>query len=71
MPLRRRRSHYQQFAEFERGCVIGLREGGFSFSDIAKRLRHNVSAVHALFGSSGQGMVLLLENWVPDGHVHY
>ncbi|GBM54029.1 hypothetical protein AVEN_215401-1 [Araneus ventricosus] len=46
MPLRRRRSHYQQLTEFERGRVVGLREGGFSFRDIAERLARNVSTVH-------------------------
>ncbi|GBM14934.1 hypothetical protein AVEN_77330-1 [Araneus ventricosus] len=46
MPLRRRRSHYQQFTEFERGRVVGLRESGFSFRDIAERLGRNVSTVH-------------------------
>ncbi|GBM09106.1 hypothetical protein AVEN_5289-1 [Araneus ventricosus] len=46
MPLRRRRSHYEQLTEFERGRVIGLREGGFSFRDIAERLGQNVSTVH-------------------------
>ncbi|GBM70360.1 hypothetical protein AVEN_151494-1 [Araneus ventricosus] len=46
MPLRRRRSHYQPLTEFERGRVVGLREGGFSFRDIAERLGRNVSTVH-------------------------
>ncbi|GBM36106.1 hypothetical protein AVEN_179102-1 [Araneus ventricosus] len=46
MPLRRRRSHYQLFTEFERGRVVGLREGGFSFRDIAEKLGRNVSTVH-------------------------
>ncbi|GBN18814.1 hypothetical protein AVEN_167375-1 [Araneus ventricosus] len=46
MPLRRRRSHYQQLNEFERGRVVGLREGGFSFRDIAERLGRNVSTAH-------------------------
>ncbi|GBL79541.1 Dopamine beta-hydroxylase [Araneus ventricosus] len=32
--------------EFERGRVIGLREGGFSFRDISERLGRNVSIVH-------------------------
>ena len=31
MPLRRQRRQYQQLNEFERGRVIGLREGGLSF----------------------------------------
>ncbi|GBN00262.1 hypothetical protein AVEN_160125-1 [Araneus ventricosus] len=46
MPLRRRRSHYQQLTEFERGRAVELREGGFSFRDIAERLGRNVSTVH-------------------------
>jgi transposase len=46
MPLRRRRSHYQQLTEFERGRIIGLREGGFSFREIAERLSRNASTVH-------------------------
>jgi transposase len=68
MPLRRRRSHYQQLTELERGRVIGLREGGFSFRDIAERLGRNVSTVHACW-SSGQMKVLLQEDRVPGGHV--
>ncbi|GBO33277.1 hypothetical protein AVEN_83751-1 [Araneus ventricosus] len=46
MPLRRRRSHYQQLTEFERGRVAGLREGGFSFRDTAERIGRNVCTVH-------------------------
>ncbi|GBM82198.1 hypothetical protein AVEN_179509-1 [Araneus ventricosus] len=46
MPLRRRRSLYQQLIEFERGRVVGLREGGFFFRDIAKRLVMNVSIAY-------------------------
>ncbi|GFX88502.1 transposable element Tc1 transposase [Trichonephila clavipes] len=38
MPLRRRRSHYQQITEFEQGHVIELRESGF-------RVGRNVSTV--------------------------
>ncbi|GBL75387.1 hypothetical protein AVEN_194581-1 [Araneus ventricosus] len=53
MPLRRRRSHYQQLTEFERGRGVGLREGGFSFRDIAEGLGRNVSTVLDV-GSSGQ-----------------
>ncbi|GFV91396.1 HTH_Tnp_Tc3_2 domain-containing protein [Trichonephila clavipes] len=45
MPSRRRRSHYKQLIEFERGRVKGLREG-VSLPDIAERLERNVSAVH-------------------------
>ncbi|GBN81563.1 hypothetical protein AVEN_58724-1 [Araneus ventricosus] len=46
MTLRRRRNHYQQLIEFERGRVVGLREGGFSFHNIAESLGRNVSTVH-------------------------
>ncbi|GBO25194.1 Transposable element Tc1 transposase [Araneus ventricosus] len=46
MPFRRRRRHYQQLTEFERGRVVGIREGGFSLLDIAERLGRNVSTVH-------------------------
>ncbi|GBM94684.1 hypothetical protein AVEN_274906-1 [Araneus ventricosus] len=46
MTLRRRRTHYQQLTEFQRGRVVWLREGGFSFRDIAERLGRNVSTMH-------------------------
>ncbi|GFV99184.1 uncharacterized protein TNCV_1511571 [Trichonephila clavipes] len=46
MPLGRPRSHHQQLSEFERCLDIGLREGGFSFGDIAERLHLNASTVH-------------------------
>ncbi|GBO07957.1 hypothetical protein AVEN_220591-1 [Araneus ventricosus] len=46
MPSKRRRSHYQQLTEFERGRVVGIREGGVSFRDIVERLGRNVSTVH-------------------------
>ncbi|GBM96407.1 hypothetical protein AVEN_24713-1 [Araneus ventricosus] len=46
MPLRRRRSHYHQLTEFERGRVVGLREAGFSFLDIAETHGRNVFTVH-------------------------
>ncbi|GBM13591.1 hypothetical protein AVEN_84136-1 [Araneus ventricosus] len=54
MPLKRRRSHYQQLTEFERGRVVGVQEGGFSFRDIAERLGRTVNDC----GSSGQGKIL-------------
>ncbi|GFV38828.1 HTH_Tnp_Tc3_2 domain-containing protein [Trichonephila clavipes] len=50
MPLRR---HCQQLIKFERGRIIGLREGGFSFRDIPEHL----AGTHPLFmivESSGQ-----------------
>ncbi|GFV83064.1 uncharacterized protein TNCV_1180781 [Trichonephila clavipes] len=42
----RRRSHCQRLTEFERGSIIELKRGGFSFYDIAERLGRNVSTVH-------------------------
>ncbi|GFX20855.1 transposable element Tcb1 transposase [Trichonephila clavipes] len=44
--LRRRRSHYQQHNEFERGRVVGLQGGGFSFHDTADRHGRNTSIVY-------------------------
>ncbi|GBN31908.1 hypothetical protein AVEN_236558-1 [Araneus ventricosus] len=81
MPVRRRRSHYQQLTEFgvsgmharrrlefERGRVIGLREGGFSFRDIAERLGRNVSTVHDCWQQwSREGTAS--RRRVPGGHV--
>ncbi|GFU56124.1 transposable element Tc1 transposase, partial [Trichonephila clavipes] len=43
---RRRKSHYEQLTEYERGRVIGLREGGFSFRNISGILGWNVSSKH-------------------------
>ncbi|GBN29733.1 hypothetical protein AVEN_158406-1 [Araneus ventricosus] len=65
MPLRRRRSHYQQLTEYERCRVVGLRKGGFSVHDIAERLY----PLCMIVGSGGQGKVLHQEDRVPGGHV--
>lgn len=46
MHLRRWKNRYQQLIMFERGRVTWLREGEFSFCDIAKWLSRNVSSVH-------------------------
>ena len=46
MTLRKRRGHYPQLTEFERGRIIGLREDGFSFRDIAESLGWDESTVH-------------------------
>ncbi|GBO38397.1 hypothetical protein AVEN_224615-1 [Araneus ventricosus] len=40
------RGDVQRLTEFERGRVVELREGGFSFRDVAERLGRNVSTVH-------------------------
>ncbi|GBL74630.1 hypothetical protein AVEN_163776-1 [Araneus ventricosus] len=54
MHLRRRRSHYQQITEFERGRVVELREGGFSFRDIAGEFDRNVSTEHDCWQQSSR-----------------
>lgn len=45
MPPRRNRVKFQQLTEFERGRIIGLREGGFSYREIAARVQRNSSTV--------------------------
>lgn len=41
----KRRVPYKQFMEFERGCIIGMRDGGYSFSKIAAHTRRNATAM--------------------------
>ncbi|GFW56428.1 uncharacterized protein TNCV_2089351 [Trichonephila clavipes] len=68
-PSRKRRSRrYQQLTEFERGPVVGLREGGFSFRDIAECDLAGMYPLCMIVGSSGQGVVLPQEDRVPGGH---
>jgi len=38
MPQKRQRVAYQQLTQFERGRVIGLREDGFSYREIAETI---------------------------------
>lgn len=45
MPRIRRRPNFRQLSDFERGRVVGLREGGLSFRQIAAHLNRSVSAV--------------------------
>ncbi|GBN66271.1 hypothetical protein AVEN_232778-1 [Araneus ventricosus] len=66
MPLRRRRSHYQQLTEFERGRVVGLREGGL-FSAILQKDLAGIYPLCMIVGRSGQGKVLPQEDRVPGG----
>ena len=40
MPRRRERAQYQQVSAFERGRMIGFREAGLSYRDIAARTEH-------------------------------
>ncbi|GBL86630.1 hypothetical protein AVEN_78210-1 [Araneus ventricosus] len=57
--FKKRRSHHQQLTEFERGREVGLREGGFSFLDIAERLGRNVSTVHDCWQQWSRGRYCL------------
>ncbi|GFY22403.1 hypothetical protein TNCV_2176641 [Trichonephila clavipes] len=41
MPHRRNKEKFQQFTEFERGRIIGIREGGFFYHAIAARVQRN------------------------------
>ncbi|GFV66972.1 transposable element Tc1 transposase [Trichonephila clavipes] len=45
MPPRRNKEKFQQLTEFERGRIIGLREGGFSCRAIGARVQRNTSTV--------------------------
>ncbi|GFW31552.1 transposable element Tc1 transposase [Trichonephila clavipes] len=45
MPPRRNKEKFQQLREFERGRIIGLREGGFSYRAIRARVQWNSSTV--------------------------
>lgn len=45
MPRRRRRVPYQQLTDFERGRIIGLREAGWSYRDIAARVGRNATTI--------------------------
>lgn len=67
MPLRLRRSHYQQFSEFELGRVIDLRE-----SLLSAVLQKNLAGMYSLcmsFNNNDQGKVLPQETRVPSGYV--
>lgn len=45
MPPRRKNKKFKQLTEFERGRIIGLREGRFSYRAIAARMQRNSSTV--------------------------
>ncbi|GFX46492.1 hypothetical protein TNCV_4549311 [Trichonephila clavipes] len=53
--LLKRRSHYQQLPEFERGHIIRIKNGEFSFHRVSKRLGRNVSPVQD--GWPGKGSI--------------
>ena len=45
MPHRRERVQYQQVSAFERGRMVGLREAGLTYRDIAARTGHASTTV--------------------------
>ncbi|GFV23030.1 HTH_Tnp_Tc3_2 domain-containing protein [Trichonephila clavipes] len=45
MPHRRIRVHYEQLSEFERGRIIGLREGGWTNRRIAGHMGRSDAAI--------------------------
>ena len=45
MPCRRERAQYQQVSAFERGRMVGIREAGLSYRDIAARAGHAAATV--------------------------
>ncbi|GFY31722.1 HTH_Tnp_Tc3_2 domain-containing protein [Trichonephila clavipes] len=45
MPRRRIRAHYEQLSEFERGRIIGLKEGGWANRRIARHMGRNNAAI--------------------------
>ena len=45
MPRQRERAQYQQVSTFERGRMIGLREAGLSYRDIAASTGHAATTV--------------------------
>ena len=45
MPRRREMAQYQQVSAFERGRMVGLREAGLSYRDIAARTGHSATTV--------------------------
>ncbi|GFY27342.1 transposable element Tc1 transposase [Trichonephila clavipes] len=45
MPPRRNKEKFQQLTKLERGKIIGLQEGGFSYRAIRARVQRNSSTV--------------------------
>ena len=45
MPVTRKKEKFQQLTGFERGKIIGLQEGGFSYCSRAARMQRNSSTV--------------------------
>ena len=58
MPRVRRRNVYHQLTDFERGRIVGLREGGLSYREIGLRLNRNpatIMRVYQIWNEEGRG----------------
>ncbi|GFT07891.1 transposable element Tcb1 transposase [Trichonephila clavipes] len=62
MSPRRNKEKFQQLTEFERGRIIGLREGGFSYHAIGARVQRNSSTVKRVWKQHRQAPNNL-KNW--------
>ena len=59
MPQRRERAQYQQVSAFDRGRMVGLREAGLSYRDIAARTGHAITKVMGVWNQ-----------WREEGRTH-
>ena len=65
MPRRHERAQYQQVSAFEQGRMVGLREAGLSYRDIAARTGHADTKL-CVYGTSGEKRVLCRDEQVLD-----
>ena len=65
MPRQRERAQYQQVSAFERGKMVGLREAGLSYRDIATRTRRADTTVMFVC-TSGEKRVVRRDEQVLD-----
>ena len=64
MPRRRERVQYHKLSAFARGRMVGLREAGLSYRDIAARTGHAATAVMSvcnvtIFSEAGNGTLII------------
>ncbi|GFT74079.1 uncharacterized protein TNCV_3708011 [Trichonephila clavipes] len=63
MPPRRNKEKFQQLTEFERGRIIGLREGGFSYNALGARVQRKSSTVMRVWKEWTDERTEHFENW--------
>ncbi|GFX88337.1 HTH_38 domain-containing protein [Trichonephila clavipes] len=59
MPLSRKRRHYEQLTDFDRGRIISLREAGWSNRRIGRHL-----------GRSDMVVARCWQQWITEGRVY-